>query len=405
MLTRELIRAQVRQGALQVAFIDPSKASLREDAASLLDTFRQAAEEQWTRAELDAEVAELVGDRRDHKILAGLAKVLADRSAFEVEAPLPPAELRERVFLAARARGPLALEPGPLERPVARDVLAEEGAELGLDADAVGRALYADLREAQRLTACDVPDPEWLLHRYNVALVQAVLLKATRVRVRLHGPSAPRLRQLFRFVKFHGLIAQARRDGAAIEIELDGPASLFRQSTRYGLQLANFFPAVLLQECAWTVDATVLWRAGAPAAVLHVASTAGLRSHYADTGAYTTRTQVWFAERFAALSSGWTLDDATIPLDLGGHAVILPDFKLTRDGRTAYLEIVGFWQRAWLARRLEWLAEYAPGNLILAVSRKLRASQEDLDLPGQVVEFAEVVPAAKVLALAEQIAR
>lgn len=404
MLTRDLLRARVQKDAVIPSFVDPERPALREDAATLVDAFAQAVDEGWERGRIEAEIADLVGDRRDHKVLRGLAKVLLDRSEFEVDAPVPPAELRQAVFRAARERGPLALERGLLGRPVAEDVLAEVGARYDLDAARTARVLYADLKEAQRLVACPVTDPLDLLNRYNVALAQAVLLRATQVHVRLHDPSVPRLRQLFRYVKFYELIWQATRDPDGVTITLDGPTSLFQMSTRYGLQLAMFLPALLLQECPWTLRATVLWTRGGHRKRLELSSSDGLVSHYRDVGAYETRTQRWFVERFEALESTWTLDDSTMPLDLGGHTLVLPDFRFTREGRTAYLEIVGFWRKDWLERRIRWLSEYAPGNLVLAVSRKLRASRENLELPGEIVEFAEVVPARKVLEAVERIA-
>lgn len=405
MLTKDLLRVRVQKDRLVPSFVGAERPALLEDAEALLDAFRQGVEEEWTRGRLEQEIADVVGDRRDHKLLRGLAKVLLDRSEFEVEAPVPPPELREAVFLAARANGPLALERGPLERPIAEDVLAEVGERFGLSAEKVARAMYADLREEQRLVSFAAPDATWLLHRYDLALVQAVLLRATEVRIQLRGPTVPRLRQLFRYVKFHELIWQAQRDGDRVTVVLDGPTSLFRQSTRYGMQLALFFPALLLQECPWTLEATVLWTRGGHRKRLVISSEDGLVPHYRDTGAYETRTRQWFVERFEALECDWTLDGETVPLDLGGHTLVLPDFRFTRDGRTAWLEIVGFWRKEWLERRIRWLSEYAPGNLVLAVSRKLRGSKEDLDLPGEVIEFAEIVPAKRVLEAVERVAR
>ena len=96
----------------------------------------------------------------------------------------------------------------------------------------------------------------------------------------------PRLRQLFRYVKFHQLMHLARRDGPWLEITLDGPASLFKQSTRYGMELATFFPAILLQECPWELQATVLWTKAKHRKTLTLTHEDGLVGHYADRGAY-----------------------------------------------------------------------------------------------------------------------
>src|SRR5207302_6752599 len=107
--------------------------------------------------------------------------------------------------------------------------------------------LFADLKSEQRLTSFKDFTPERLLQRYNVALAQAVLLRSTKVHVRIHGEPPARHRQLLRLVKFHRLVCEVRhphRD--AIELHLDGPLSLFTATQKYGLQLALFLPAVLL---------------------------------------------------------------------------------------------------------------------------------------------------------------
>lgn len=406
MLTGDLLRVRVRGRELVPALVDPARPALQEVAGSLIELFAEAVAGGWKRAALDEEIHALIGDRRDHKLVRGLAKVLSDRAEFEVRSPMPPAELRAIVFRTARQAGPLALEAGPLGRPVAADVLAAVGEALGLDADTVAEALYADRREEERIVTCAVPDATWLLHRYNVALVQAVLLRASALELRLEGPSVPRVRQLFRHVKFHELIHHATRDDTALVVRLDGPGSLFKLSTRYGAQLAAFFPALLLQDCPWSMHAEVLWTRARHRKDLRLSSADGLRSHYRDTGAYTTRTHQWFAERFEKLDSGWTMSDDTEPIDLGGRALVLPDVRFAKDGRTAFLEIIGFWRRDYLERRVAWLTRYGPGNLVLAVSRRLLADKDALrDFPGTVIPFAEVVPAKQVLAAIEEVAR
>ena len=72
--------------------------------------------------------------------------------------------------------------PGPAERPTAASVLREVVAEAGAEDDGESDPrswLYADLKGEQVLAARKGPEtPRELLDRYNVALVQAVLLKA-----------------------------------------------------------------------------------------------------------------------------------------------------------------------------------------------------------------------------------
>ncbi len=405
MLTGDLVRARVRGGELEPSLV-PVACHL-ERAADLLELVDGAVAQRWRRRELDEALTELIGDARDHRIVKGMAKVLLDKCEVEVDAALPPKELRRRVFEAARAAGPLALEPGPLGRPVARDVLRQVGEALGVSWEQVSEALYADLKEEQRLISRGGPaNPEALVSRYNVALVQALLLRASQVRVELVDPSARRVRQLFRHVRFHQLVHEVHRRGDRLHLVLDGPTSLFRQSTRYGMQLASFFPALLLQEVPWTLEATVIWTRARHRKRLHLTHDQGLVSHYRDTGAWKTKEAQWLEERFAALDTDWELSERVQPLDLGGKAMVLPDYRLRKEGRVAWVEIVGFWQRDWLERRLDLLRRYGPGNLILAISRKLLTDKADKsDLPGEIIEFSKIVPARRVLEAAERVAR
>lgn len=398
MLTGDLIRVKVQKGELTPSFVDPDAQKLIDRAEELLTLFREGVGRR--RVELDEQIDTLVGDGTDHKLVKGLVKVLTDKSEFDVSAPIPPAEIRAKVFRHATARGPLsplAIEGG---RPTAAQIYAEVAAELGVDPSALEGALYADHADQQVLTTVAVPSARWLLDRYNVALVQSVLLKASELRVRLVNPEPARTRPLLRAVKFHQLICDVRVLPDGYELVLDGPASLFSQTTRYGMALARFFPALLLQPSGWEATAKVDWRGKK---TMKLTPAMGLRSHYRDTGAYETRESLWFEERFLALDSGWTLDREVHPLHQGGEGVVVPDFRFTKGDKVAWLEILGFWRKGSIDRRLTLLKRHGPTNLVVAVSKKLAG--EAGDLPDSVVPFAEVIPAKEVLRRVEAIAR
>jgi predicted nuclease of restriction endonuclease-like RecB superfamily len=406
-LTGDLCRARVRRQEISPSFIDVDQAQWTEPATAFCALVAAALEERWTHGELLQRLDEAVGTHRSVKVLRGLVKLLLDRCEFSVETPIPPAELRERVFSHARARGPIALSHDLFGRVTAREVLAEVGEALGLSAQQVEDTLYADLKDAQVLAAYRALTPEQLLARYNVALVQALLLRARRVDLELHAPEVPRLRQLLRFAKFHQLIHLGEREGELVRLSFDGPASLLSQSTRYGMALARFFPAVLLQPGRWQLTAEVEWGVDRQLCRLSLDDAAPLRSHYRDTGAYQTREQEWFVERWQAMGEvGWTLSEETMPIELGGHGVVMPDFRFTDGRREAFLEIVGHWRRGYLEKRVEALRRFGPGNFILAVSKKLGAEAEALEQIGQeVIVFGQIVPPKEVLAAVERVAR
>ena len=73
-------------------------------------------------------------------------------------------------------------------------------------------------------------------------------------------------------------------------------------------------------------------------------------------------------------------------------------YTLEKDGRVAYLDVVGFWRKKWLKKRLSLLSQHGPSNLVVAVSSKMEGAKEGLGGSlGGVVSFEEVVPAKTVL--------
>lgn len=407
MLTSDLLRVRVVKKEVRPQYINVTQPRHVDRAEQLLETFQDAVAQQASRAALTAAIRDIEGLSTDHRLVKGLAKLLFDRCTFSPQT-LPTddapsaAALRARLFALAAQQGPLARRPGPTVRATSRTIFAAVAAELGCAASDVSKAMYADLKEEQALTEARLPaDATALLHRYNVALVQSVLLHATRLTVTLRRPSARRLRQIFRYLKFHQLMYRIESSTTATTLVVDGPLSLLNQSNRYGLQLANFFPAVVLQDGAWSLQAELLWgKKRKVRKTLSVDHSQQLRSHYTDRGVWTSQTEEWFAQRFAELDTPWTLQPGE-PIDLGGQRILIPDFTFRHAGRVAHLDIVGFWRRGYLEQRLQ----QTPSNVILAVSHK-RAGEKKLraTLGEQVIPFAEIIPAKQVLAMVDNVA-
>ncbi len=397
MLTAQLLRARIRGKLVEAQYVDPEAPAIVQAAEDVLERFVEAVCATRTRGELDASLEELCSERRDHKMVRGLAKIASDRTDFASTCALDPIAFRREVFLAARANGPLSMERGPLERTVADDILGAVGAEHGLDLTAARQTLYADLKSSHQVLECRVPSTRWLLDRYNVALAQAVLCQAEQVRLELPKPTAPRMRQLLRWVRFHQLIAASERTDDALIVTLDGPQSLFRQSTRYGLSLARFLPAFLLHEPPWRLEATVRWTKAKHQKTFVIKPSDALVSHYADKGAYRTEAQRHFEAGFDALESDWTRRNDGELLPLGPRRVVYPDYIFRRGKQTAYLQWVGFWRRESFLAHLEAVERYGPPGLILAVSTRLAGSKDPVDLPERCVLFKGVLSPKKVI--------
>jgi uncharacterized protein len=409
MLTGNLVRVRFARDRINPSYIDPADEGWREAAERLLDLFRVQVGR--TRGELAEELAEAIGNDTAQLVHRGLAKLLEDRSEFNVVSELPPEQVREAVFRsAARHRKNSSFLPviPSTSHPVTlssfdRDaILTQVATELMTTAAELDHGLFADLKSEQRVIKFRDTTAERLLQRYNVALAQSVLLRSTSVTVTIRGEPPARYRQLLRLVKYYRLICEATRAGPdAVQLGLDGPLSLFSATQKYGLQLALFLPAVLL--CRdFELHADLRWGPQRKPKTFALTNKDGLVSHQRDTGTYVPPELAMFADLFRKKVEDWEISDETdiIPL---GDGFWVPDFRLTHQasGASVHLEVLGFWRRSSVEKHLDRLRQHAPTPFLLAVSDQLHIEDADLEgLPAMVHRFRQMPLPAEVARLA-----
>ncbi|VTS06970.1 DUF790 family protein [Tuwongella immobilis] len=389
MLSGKQVRVKAVKNRIVPQYIDPKEIQWLRVATSLLEIYNRATG--MSREEIDDEIRELFGEQPGQLVHEGLAKLLADRCEFEADSELSPEEVRAQVFQrAATARAEAAQRGEPFDRDA---ILREVALGLGLTgenlAEQVERGMFADLKSEQRLIHFDNITAEMLLHRYNTALAQAVLLRAVRVEVTIRHEPPPRLRALIRSIKFHRLIAEFDCPAPSMyTIRLDGPLSLFTATQKYGMQLAMFLPSLL--NChEFELRAVVRWGVARKEKLFHLSSRDGLKSHLPDYGSYTPLELRLFAEQFQKSKSDWELraETAVLPLD---RSFWVPDFRLVHrpSGRSILLEILGFWRRVDAEKHYRKLKAAAPEPFLLAVGEQQRMDETDTaELPAEIYRF------------------
>lgn len=402
MIPTPLLRVTSRKGELRPRFVDPEDPGALELAAGVVAMVRAAVDRGARLGELLDELDEAAAAEDDPPLWRGLAHLATAGADADAQPPLEPEPLRAELFRAAAAAG----HPGSTDRPDARAFVAGWAAERGLAEADVWASLYADLPSEAVLRSADAPTPEALLHRYNLATVQGVLRSAVELRICLTRPSPPRMRQLFRWMKFHQLLHRARRDGPDLHLVVDGPVSLFQASARYGRSLARFVPALVLHPEPWTLEATVEWTRARTHRTLRISSEDGLVSHLPDDGAWRPKAVEQLARRLADGDvRGWASADGESPVAVGGE-VWFPDFRLTGDGRHADVVCLGHWRPDRLAAALQLLDQQGPANVVVVASRKSGVGKgAALPEHPRVVAYADVVPLPALRAAVEQFAR
>ncbi|NJM77257.1 MAG: DUF790 family protein, partial [Acaryochloridaceae cyanobacterium RU_4_10] len=363
-----------------------------------------------THGELNRQLQELEGEDTDYRMKRGLAHLLTQAfSTFETRSPLDPPLLRQRAFeLAAKqtlnpfaTRQTLNTLAQQLTQELDREVLPEQ----------IQQGLYADLADNQILTQFEPPTPEALLHRYNLSQVQGVFYRASEIIINAHRNDPGEYKLLFRYLKLFGLMAYIEGDAEhGFTLTIDGPASLFQASTRYGLALAKLLPA-LLYVTKWSLNATLkvkdTYTSTSSIRRFTLDADCGLVSHYPPGKTFDSLLEAGFAERWEKTKTEWRLEREVDLIPIPG-SVMIPDFRLVHpDGRTALLEIVGYWRPEYLKKKFAQVRQAGRTDLILAISERLnleKAGVDFRDTPAPLVWFKDKLLPKAILTALESLA-
>jgi predicted nuclease of restriction endonuclease-like RecB superfamily len=325
-----------------------------------------------TRRQLHARVQEIFAGEADCPLrrIAAFCKLLDDASVYDGDHRGEAAELRRQVFRLAAPAHPLVASADRLFAKDEQQVKTEIAAAMKMTWEEIDARLFADIVECHRLREfAGYADGPALLARYNVAQAQAALFDAVEMTVW----ASDDFKTILRYAKLARLLHTIRRDGAeGYVIRLDGPASLLRETHRYGAAMARFLPALVACR-GWRMHALVKRRGRAWVNRLELSPADGLTSHLPAPDEFDSSIEQAFAERWGdEAREGWTLVREGEILHRE-QRVFVPDFVLRHsDGRRVLLEIVGFWTPEYLEAKLKTLRLFRDERIIVALAANRR---------------------------------
>lgn len=319
-----------------------------------------------TRRELHRGIESICATLEDCPLrrVRAFCKLLDEVSVYDTDRRGGAAKLRRQVFLLAAPLHPLVTQAEGLFATTEADAKRRIAAELGMTWEQIDHRLFADVIEFQRLDRFDgYPDAAAFLARYNVAQTQAALYRAERLSVwsRTDHKSIIRYAKLARLM--HDI--ERQRNGSYL-FRFDGPASILRRSTRYGVAMARLVPGLL--SCRdWHAVAKLHGPRGRRYA-LEFSSEDGLRSPVVGASDFDSDLEAdFFASWGDAPRDGWKLEREPELLH-HGQTVFTPDFALVhQDGRRVLLEIIGYWTPEYLLSKAQVLTRFRSSNLIIAI--------------------------------------
>ncbi len=363
MLTKDLVRFKAFKGELFPLFINAADEALLSVAEQLIDVFKTAVGK--TRVELLDDTQLIVENApTELLIVRGLEKLLLDRTEFNAAPDDELTAFRQKILTrSSQLLSSFSMsETSEYQQQLAR--------EFHLSPVELAARLYADLPDYQPVLSFRTLSAERLLHRYNCALVQGLLLHCQQLRLSVADTRPAVLRQIFKYMRFHQLLADIQKTADGYRIVVDGPRNLFYQTKKYGLSLAQFFPAALQLE-RWQLEADVQLN-NKRSQSLRLDQNSCLKPYSRHFFAYIPEEMQLFQSAFDQQAPDWKVQSADDFVPLPGEFYCFPDYLLThKSGVSIAVELFHPWHAAHLTHRLQQLADVKRPIVIIGVSTAL----------------------------------
>ena len=372
MLTKDLLRYRTQNGQILPQFVNPADNRLLGIAEQLIAVFEESPDK--PRATLLESSKHIIDSTPGTPIVKrGLEKLLLDRTEFDTTPNEALIAFRQELFTETSRL--LSQETFENYADYQGKVLAEsQPAIASTDSEDLTAKLYADLPSNQQVLTFKTLSAEHLLHRYNTAQVQGLLLHSNSLTLKLADAMTAELRQLFKYLRFNQLLSTIRKEEERYQITVDGPLNLFYKTKRYGMNLANFFVAVLHQP-KWELTAEIQlrntqsrntgWR-------LSLDESCGIKPISQQFLAYIPEDIQLFQTMLGNKTDDWQIRPGSQFLPLPGDLYCFPDYQLVhKSGVETAIELFHPWHQGHLIARLNTLAEQKHVSLILGVSKAL----------------------------------
>lgn len=334
----------------------------------------------------------------DFKFLRGLKAILDRRITFDENIDENFAiNLRNYVFeLSNKLFKGAAI--GKKEREY---ILNQVSQKYNLPLNKVEEIFLSVYEEEKKIKSFDPIKAEDLLKQYNLSLLQTLIFKCKQlvINVQLTGYD---MRLLLWNIKKLGLLYHIEKFFDKINITIDGPASIIKQTERYGTRIAKLIPFILSFK-DWFLRAYLIKKSKKTKG-FEKTYILNLSKDYSKFFPSITFEEVKFdseieadlARRLITVSGEWKLIREPEPL-IFGSTIFIPDFALVKGDKKVYLEIVGFWTPEYLKKKIEKIKSVKDVNLILAVDESLHDFKLDNIQDVVVIKFSKKISSVDII--------
>ena len=265
LLTSDLFITRISKGKIKPSYAAFEPENL-EISRLLIETFKQHIGK--TYGDL---LVKLEGyEQMNYRFVRGLSQLLGRCAMIETDADVEPSLARETIF---EACGGMALHAAEKN-----EALQKAAKKLSISVPKLEKALWADLEKNQVLKSFLQISPAELLKQYNISLTQTLLFHAIDFDIWIRDDFQNILRKILRSGLMYSLDQETedttgKREESEtkddrkkryeelkdVHLHIEGPASLFKMSERYGNSFAKIFPT-LMKSKSWRLKAEILYK-------------------------------------------------------------------------------------------------------------------------------------------------
>ncbi|MGA9843722.1 MAG: DUF790 family protein [Nitrososphaeraceae archaeon] len=339
------------------------------------------------------------------------------RSVFENK-NVEPSVIRRLLFESASETG------YPLTDIKRTEIVSVVAAKINISVENLSKIMWSDLEENLILERFDGISAEQLVAWYNLSLIQTLLFNCTKLEFSLRD--GINWKHALRAVKRLGLMYNLERRSSADEssvaegmpgdkiynhdslksesngdiiCSIDGPLTIFKLTDRYGTAISKLVPYII-SSYGWSLKAWIVRKTLSSGKKIYqfdmsqetspdliaeplLSNANSKEQHLSDHDYYDSNVEKKFANKFLRSINDWKLSREPDPLILANGKALIPDFIFEKYDRKIYLEIIGFWTKDYLLRKinkLKAITDLAKTNLsnkidlLIAINHEVYAS-------------------------------
>lgn len=405
MLPIELLRVNIsiKMNQIKPVFCNQNELSL---PSKIIRTYQEMAEKKVSKAVIDESISKIEDKHPDYKFIRGICHLLEQRCVYSSR--VLPSDTNTQVSnnnssSAIYLRRDIFEESSRTGYPVTendrRNILQKIALKNKLTIEELELAMWNDLDKNRYLKSFDSLSSLQLVAWYNISILQTLLLNCVKLEFSVYG--GYNWKKILHKIKQLGLMyflyseaePKSKKDNQGKNYDIvfgndndkkiicgvDGPLSILRLTDRYGIAIAKLIPLIIFTE-NWSINAVILRKSVSGAKKtynfrisnkdedLPIFDASEITSHFdfpsmsnsnvessVDNAFdnFDSNVERKFMDKFLTFSNNWRLSREPDPLILSDGKAFIADFLFEKSTVKVYFEIVGFWTRDYLKRKLE----------------------------------------------------